>query len=331
MDLGTVKERIANGFYSSPISFADDVRLTFANAMTYNPQGHDVYVMAQVLLGLFNDRWKDIARKLEEENLKIKVEEETLALDDSTTVGQTNNSLHDLHEHLKRVETQIQSLAKSRPSPAVRSSAQAKPRPDDVEKRPMTFEEKRKLSVNLESLPGDKLERIVQIIKKRNPEVGQNEDEIEVDIDSFDNDTLWELDRFITNCMKSRGKKAKKANQKAQHGFSEAPQVDFVTLSHLLFLAVSVLRSSSFCCIVIFSLYLGSPSHTGIQVSVSRWRKEGFEHYCVCTVVVVVCFRLRVTNAPGNWVPSCCCAVCTNHVCQRKGKQMELKFLGGEN
>ncbi|CAM6020199.1 unnamed protein product [Sphagnum balticum] len=240
MDLGTVKERIANGFYSSPISFADDVRLTFANAMTYNPQGHDVYVMAQVLLGLFNDRWKDIARKLEEENLKIKVEEETLALDDSTTVGQTNNSLHDLHEHLKRVETQIQSLAKSRPSPAVRSSAQAKPRPDDVEKRPMTFEEKRKLSVNLESLPGDKLERIVQIIKKRNPEVGQNEDEIEVDIDSFDNDTLWELDRFITNCMKSRGKKAKKANQKAQHGFSEAPQVDFVTLSHLLFLAVRV-------------------------------------------------------------------------------------------
>ncbi|CAK9192777.1 unnamed protein product [Sphagnum troendelagicum] len=240
MDLGTVKERIANGFYSSPISFADDVRLTFANAMTYNPQGHDVYVMAQVLLGLFNDRWKDIARKLDEENLKIKVEEETLALDDSITTGQTNNSLHDLHEHLKRVETQIQSLAKSRPSPAVRSSAQAKPRPDDVEKRPMTFEEKRKLSINLESLPGDKLERIVQIIKKRNPEVGQNEDEIEVDIDSFDNDTLWELDRFITNCMKSRGKKAKKANQKAQHGFSEAPQVDFVTLSHLLLLAVRV-------------------------------------------------------------------------------------------
>ncbi|CAK9191335.1 unnamed protein product [Sphagnum troendelagicum] len=240
MDLGTVKERIANGFYSSPISFADDVRLTFANAMTYNPQGHDVYVMAQVLLGLFNDRWKDIARKLDEENLKIKVEEETLALDDSITMGQTNNSLHDLHEHLKRVETQIQSLAKSRPSPAVRSSAQAKPRPDDVEKRPMTFEEKRKLSINLESLPGDKLERIVQIIKKRNPEVGQNEDEIEVDIDSFDNDTLWELDRFITNCMKSRGKKAKKANQKAQHGFSEAPQVDFVTLAHLPVSAVRV-------------------------------------------------------------------------------------------
>jgi hypothetical protein len=232
MDLGTIKERIANGYYSSPTSFADDVRLTFANAMTYNPQGHDVYVMAQVLAGLFNDRWKDIARKLEEEKLKIKVEEETLALDDTIAMGQTN-PLQDIQEHLKRVENQIQSLAKSssRPSPAVRPSVAhgGKQRPEFVQKRPMTFEEKRELSINLEKLPGDKLERIVQIIKKRNPDVGQNEDEIEVDIDSFDNETLWELDRFITNCMKSRGKKAKKATQKAQQGFSEANQKQIAT------------------------------------------------------------------------------------------------------
>jgi len=163
----------------------------------------------------------------------------------------------------------------------------------------MTFEEKRKLSINLESLPGDKLERIVQIIKKRNPEVGQNEDEIEVDIDSFDNDTLWELDRFITNCMKSRGKKAKKANQKAQHGFSEAPQVDFVTLPPP-FLSCQFPLKLLILLHCHFSLYLGSPSHTGIQVSVSHWLKEGFEHYCVCTIVVVVCFRVGVTNTPGN-------------------------------
>ncbi|CAM6005454.1 unnamed protein product [Sphagnum balticum] len=240
MDLGTVRDRLATGLYSSPNSFVEDVRLTFANAMTYNPQGHDVCVMAQVLAGLFNDRWKDIVKKPEEEKLKIKVEDETLAAaplhyDTTTTSGQTHSSLHDLHEHLKRVESQIQSLAKksssSKPAPpAVRlassSAAQAMPRPSDIEKRPMTFEEKQKLSINLETLPGDKLERIVQIIKKRNPDVGQNEDEIEVDIDSFDNDTLWELDQFITNCMKSRGKKktTKKASKKAQNGFSETPQ-----------------------------------------------------------------------------------------------------------
>ncbi len=56
MDLGTVRDILATGLYSSPNSFVEDVWLTFANAMTYNPQGHDVYVMAQVLAGLFNDR-----------------------------------------------------------------------------------------------------------------------------------------------------------------------------------------------------------------------------------------------------------------------------------
>jgi hypothetical protein len=90
----------------------------------------------------------------------------------------------------------------------------------------MTFEEKRKLSVNLERLPGDKLERIVQIIKKRNPDLGQNEDEIEVDIDSFDNDTLWELDRFVTNYMKSRGKKAKSKTQTHRGDFQATVPAD---------------------------------------------------------------------------------------------------------
>ncbi len=146
-----------------------------------------------MLAGLFNDRWKDIVKKPEEEKLKIKVEDETLAAaplhyDTTTTSGQTHSSLHDLHEHLKRVESQIQSLAKksssSKPAPPIvrlasSSAAQAKPRPSDIEKRPMTFEEKQKLNINLETLPGD-IERIVQIIKKRNPDVGQNEDEIEV-------------------------------------------------------------------------------------------------------------------------------------------------------
>ncbi|CAK9857429.1 unnamed protein product [Sphagnum jensenii] len=202
MDLGTVRDRLAKGLYSSLNSFADDVRLTFANAMTYNPQGHDVYVMAQVLAGLFNDRWKDIVKKLEEEKLKIKI------------------------QSLAKKSSSSNKPAPPAVRPASSSAAQAKPRPSDIEKRPMTFEEKRKLSINLETLPGDKLERIVQIIKKRNPDVGQNEDEIEVDIDSFDNDTLWELDRFITNCMKSRGKKkaTKKASKKAQHGAEGAEE-----------------------------------------------------------------------------------------------------------
>ncbi|KAL2641951.1 hypothetical protein R1flu_009538 [Riccia fluitans] len=211
MDLGTIKKKLDSAQYQVPAEFADDVRLTFSNAMTYNPVGHDVYVMAQVLRSLFEERWKNIEDKVDEDRLKVKAEEEALAAEGHGQSEQYN----DLKQHLRSIEDKIQSLSKTARPTAGRPAAQPKPKPDDAEKRPMTFEEKRKLSVALENLPPDKLERIVQIIKKRNPNVSQNEDEIEVDIDSFDNDTLWELDRFVTNCAKSRGKVKKVVPNKA--------------------------------------------------------------------------------------------------------------------
>ncbi|KAL0354062.1 UNVERIFIED_CONTAM: Transcription factor GTE4 [Sesamum angustifolium] len=44
-------------WYKSPLEFAEDVRLTFRNAMTYNPKEQDVYVMAEQLSKVFEDKW----------------------------------------------------------------------------------------------------------------------------------------------------------------------------------------------------------------------------------------------------------------------------------
>ncbi|KAL2653949.1 hypothetical protein R1flu_022077 [Riccia fluitans] len=63
---------------------------------------------------------------------------------------------------------------------------------------------KRLGSVKVEAC--DSKKQKTEIIKKRKPTLSHNDDEIEIDIDSLDNDTLWELDRFVSNCMKSRGK-----------------------------------------------------------------------------------------------------------------------------
>ncbi|KAK8711002.1 hypothetical protein V6N13_146308 [Hibiscus sabdariffa] len=80
----------------------------------------------------------------------------------------------------------------------------------DLYNRDVTYEEKQKLSTKLLSLPLEKLNSIVQIIKKSNSALLQQDDEIEVDIDSVDTDTLWELDRFVTNYKKSLSKKREK-------------------------------------------------------------------------------------------------------------------------
>ena len=55
MDLKTIQEKVrGNAVYSNLFQFVQDVRLTFKNAMTFNPQGHFVYNSAENLLNEFN-------------------------------------------------------------------------------------------------------------------------------------------------------------------------------------------------------------------------------------------------------------------------------------
>lgn len=42
----------------------------------------------------------------------------------------------------------------------------------------------------------------MQIIRKRNGHLKQDGDEIELDIEAVDTETLWELDRLVTNYKK---------------------------------------------------------------------------------------------------------------------------------
>ncbi|CDY21732.1 BnaA09g44830D [Brassica napus] len=123
-----------------------DVRLTFNNAILYNPMGNDVHSMAKLLLSMFEEKWVSI-------------------------------------------ET-------------------------PVDNRDLTLDEKRRLIEELQDLPCDKLETVVQIIKKSNPELSQqDDDEIELDIDSLDIQTLWELYRFVTGYKESLN------NRKEDQGF----------------------------------------------------------------------------------------------------------------
>ncbi|KAG5630751.1 hypothetical protein H5410_002468 [Solanum commersonii] len=50
-----------------------------------------------------------------------------------------------------------------------------------------------------------------KIIKKRNSTFYQHDDEIEVDIDSVDAESFWELERFVTNYKKNLSKQKRKA------------------------------------------------------------------------------------------------------------------------
>ncbi|KAG4390370.1 hypothetical protein GLYMA_06G284000v4 [Glycine max] len=213
MDLGTVKTRLNKNWYKSPKEFAEDVRLTFRNAMTYNPQGQDVHIMAELLSKIFEDRWAIIESDY---NREMRYGFDYRAAPPapsplSRRVSAFTPPPLDMRRILDRSDSMTQTPRLMSITPSSRTPAPKKPKAKDPHKRDMTFEEKQKLSTNLQSLPSEKLDAIVQIIKKRNSALNQHDDEIEVDIDSVDAETLWELDRFVTNYKKSLSKNKRKA------------------------------------------------------------------------------------------------------------------------
>ncbi|XP_076947933.1 transcription factor GTE4-like [Bidens hawaiensis] len=211
MDLGTIKSRLAQNFYKSPIEFADDVRLTFRNAMLYNPKGQDVHFMAEQLLDIFEEKWAVIEfETLSNPNLRYGM---IYGPNNPNTPTPTSRKAphfaHDSSRMLYRSESMGPPVL-TRQIPPTRTPVLKKPKARDLNKRNMTFEEKQKLGTNLQSLPSEKLDNIIQIIKK-NSTVSQHDDEIEVDIDSVDIETLWELDRFVSNYKKNLSKHKRKA------------------------------------------------------------------------------------------------------------------------
>jgi hypothetical protein len=213
MDLGTVKSRLNKNWYKSPKEFAEDVRLTFRNAMTYNPKGQDVHVMAEELSALFEERWAIIESNYNHE-MRYGMDYGPAISAPSPLSRKTppfRPAPLDMRRILDRSESMTNSSKPMNFTRSARTPAPKKPKANDPHKRDMTYEEKQKLSTQLQSLPSDKLDAIVQIIKKRNSALSQHDDEIEVDIDSVDAETLWELDRFVTNYKKSLSKHKRKA------------------------------------------------------------------------------------------------------------------------
>ncbi|VDD79641.1 unnamed protein product [Mesocestoides corti] len=90
----------------------------------------------------------------------------------------------------------------------------------DANVRPMTYDEKRQLSLDINKLPGEKLGRVVQIIQQREPSHRDcNPDEIEIDFETLQHSTLRELERYVKSVLqktKSASRKyAKKSNSSA--------------------------------------------------------------------------------------------------------------------
>ncbi|PIA33647.1 hypothetical protein AQUCO_04000009v1 [Aquilegia coerulea] len=181
MDLGTVKTKIASNQYSNPWEFLADVRLTFSNAMKYNPANNDVHIMAKTLSKFFESRWKNIQKKLPPiESVQVSVissiSRETKAPKPSSPSKKRKMSLTD-HEVKK-----------------------------EPVKRIVTEEDKQNLRMDLESLPEELPTHIIDFLHSLSECQTAGEDEIELEIDALSDDTLFTLRKLVDDYLREKRK-----------------------------------------------------------------------------------------------------------------------------
>lgn len=193
MDLGTIKNKMDakdGSGYQHVQEVCDDMRLVFSNAMTYNPEGSDVYVMSKTLSDKFEERWKSVVEpKMHEEEVKrLQEDNEAQGKDGLQVVEEmdTERMTEQYAIQLEELDKQLEELKQ-----------QATPKFSRV----MSVEEKRHLGQSLGKLPPDNLSHVIQIIAQKNPLFNINSDEVEVDIDAQDPATLWRLQRYVQGVL----------------------------------------------------------------------------------------------------------------------------------
>ncbi|KAG4927203.1 hypothetical protein JHK85_053689 [Glycine max] len=183
MDLGTVKNKLASGEYAGPLEFADDVKLTFSNAMDYNPSGNDVHLMADTLNKYFELRWKAIEKKLQKSDFL------PLPANPDNSEG---------------VKTKRQA-----PLSKKRKIASLPPQPEVMPptKKVMSDQEKHDLGRELESQLGEMPMHIIDFLKEHSSNGREcGDDEIEIDIDDLSDDTLFTLRKLLDDFLQKKQK-----------------------------------------------------------------------------------------------------------------------------
>lgn len=121
-----------------------------------------------------------------------------------------------------------------KPTPALEFTPQKQQRKKPIEKKTpkpvieaaslaMSYDEKRKLSLDINKLPKEKLCKVVSIIQRHEPLLKDTKpDEIEIDFETLRPITLRALEKFVNDCLKKRDMKAQRKREREQQEKREA-------------------------------------------------------------------------------------------------------------
>jgi len=203
MDLGTVKKQLENGNIDSPATFAQLIRLIWRNALLYNHATSDIGIMAKTLGDCFEEKFVKLPQASTEEKLDRQLQEM------ASTVESLKKQISDMKNQSKpKQKKQKQGSLPTTPISMINSPGSVFDFNEDLDdNRPMTFEEKKNLSMRINKLPPEKLGRVVEIINESIEVKADPEAEIEIDIDVLDPVALRKLERYVNSVLTSKKRK----------------------------------------------------------------------------------------------------------------------------
>ena len=197
MDLGTIQTALNNNQYENAKEFEADVRLVFSNCYKFNPPQDGVHQMGKSLEKVFNDKWSEKKRWVDQHTPggdKSQVaspdpdddEEEDEAEEEEE---EEDTQLGFLQKQLEAMTKQIESIKKKSPPAAAKKGKTAKKADGGKkakaaaapavkkEKKPVkekrvpivTYEQKRDISEMINNLPEQHMAKALRIIRENMP------------------------------------------------------------------------------------------------------------------------------------------------------------------
>ncbi|KAM9239285.1 bromodomain testis-specific protein [Leptosomus discolor] len=114
---------------------------------------------------------------------------------------QKKKNLEGNKESMKNLSLNIQSKKTMQQVLACKSE-------DEDGAKPMNYDEKRQLSLDINKLPADRLRKVVHILQSREPALRNcNPHEMEIDFETLKASTLRELQKYVATCLRKRPRK----------------------------------------------------------------------------------------------------------------------------
>ncbi|PVG01929.1 Bromodomain-containing protein [Serendipita vermifera] len=169
MDLSTVQDKLSHGAYGSAGDFRDDVKLMFANCYQYNPSWATVWKLGRQLEEIFDAKWKELPGG------------------DQEVPSRPSTSA------TPQLTPQQKKAAKS-----------ANTTPRTPQRKPLTEEQKLALCDTLVTLSDTKMNKVIELIRKRMPQFRENKEQLSLEFENIPPLIQAEMYEFINGQLKTQ-------------------------------------------------------------------------------------------------------------------------------